>query len=159
LLAGCWLRAPSPLPPSAAYDLYNGGKPKYNTYLVARSLATGGPIWAKNMTELGFSQLPVSPPVVHVGVVSLVTAQELVVMDAGSGQLRFEELAGGCAGGWAMVGRQLVVAGVGSEQMCFEELAGGCAVECAWAGVGKLFRARWAWQLCRAGGWRWRRGC
>ncbi|KAL4422642.1 hypothetical protein ABPG75_008839 [Micractinium tetrahymenae] len=72
-----------------SYDPVSG-KPVYNTFLVARSLDTGAAVWAQNLTATaGPSKLPVSPPTVNLGVVSLVTAQGLAVMDAGSGQMRY----------------------------------------------------------------------
>lgn len=62
----------------------------YNTYLVARSLDNGAVVWTQNMTDAtGPSKLPVSPPTVNLGVVSLVTAQGLGVLDGGSGQMRY----------------------------------------------------------------------
>lgn len=62
----------------------------YYTFLVARSLDTGAVVWAQNMTSAtGPSKLPVSPPIINVGVVSLVTAQGLLVLDSGSGQMRY----------------------------------------------------------------------
>ncbi|PSC69117.1 MBL fold metallo-hydrolase [Micractinium conductrix] len=73
-----------------SYDLSNGGLPVYNTYLVGRSLVDGSPVWALNVSSCGYSKRPASPPVVQVGVLSAVTEEELLVMDAGSGQLRFD---------------------------------------------------------------------
>jgi hypothetical protein len=89
---------PPPTTACAAYDLANGGLPVYNTFLVGRSLADGTPVWQKNMTALGYSKRPASTPVVQLGVLSAVTAEELVVMDAASGQLRFD-LRTGAGGG------------------------------------------------------------
>ncbi|PRW20529.1 tyrosine-specific transport -like [Chlorella sorokiniana] len=71
-----------------SYEL-GSGKPVYNTYLVGRSLKDGGIIWAANMSALGYSKLPVSPPVINVGVAAVTTSQELVVFDAGSGFMRW----------------------------------------------------------------------
>ena len=101
--------SPLPLPSSAAYDLSNGGLPVYNTYLVGRSLVDGSPVWALNVSSCGYSKRPASPPVVQVGVLSAVTEEELLVMDAGSGQLRFDMRAGGRAGGWGGRGACAVV--------------------------------------------------
>lgn len=87
-----WLPSPRPLlpaAPSAAYDSVSG-TPVYNTFLVARSLDTGAVEWTQNMTGMtGPSKLPVSPPTINLGVASAVTAQGLMVMDAGSGQMRY----------------------------------------------------------------------
>lgn len=73
----------------AAYDASNGGKPMYGTFLVARALRDGGVVWAQDFGALGFSTTPVSPPIVNVGVMAVTTARQLVVMDAGSGFLRY----------------------------------------------------------------------
>ncbi|EFN52382.1 hypothetical protein CHLNCDRAFT_58851 [Chlorella variabilis] len=72
-----------------SYDLTNGGKPFYSTWLVGRSVLNGGVMWTKSMNASGWSQLPVSRPTVHLGVASLVTGSQVVVMEAGSGSTRF----------------------------------------------------------------------
>lgn len=84
-------------PCCAAYDLTNGGKPFYSTWLVGRSVLNGGVMWTKSMNASGWSQLPVSRPTVHLGVASLVTGSQVVVMEAGSGSTRFVYSAGGRA--------------------------------------------------------------
>lgn len=47
----------------------------------------------------GYSKLPVSPPVINVGVAAATTSQELVVFDAGSGFMRYSQETGAFAGG------------------------------------------------------------
>lgn len=72
-----------------SYDQFNGGRPKYDTFMVARSLDRGTPVWVVNLTFVGLSPVPVSPPTVQLGVLSFVTAAQMVVMDAGSGKMRY----------------------------------------------------------------------
>lgn len=79
------LRPPTP----AAYDINNGGQPMYTTHLVGRSLKDGGAVWASSMAAAGFSQLPVSPPLEHVGVAAAVTGSQMLVLNAGGGGVRY----------------------------------------------------------------------
>jgi hypothetical protein len=60
---------------------------------------SGAAVWAKDLSQLGFSKLPVSPPVVHLGTLTFVTGGELAVWDAGSGQQWFVESSGAVVAG------------------------------------------------------------
>lgn len=42
----------------------------------------------------GYSKIPVSPPIINVGVAAATTSEELIVFDAGSGFMRYGQEAG-----------------------------------------------------------------
>lgn len=90
-------------PSPAAYDVANGGQPVYNTWLVGRSVATGNVVWARSTAASGWSQLPVSRPTVHLSVAAVATGGQAVLLDAASGQTRFQYDAGGWVAGSVFV--------------------------------------------------------
>ncbi|KAI3430381.1 hypothetical protein D9Q98_004976 [Chlorella vulgaris] len=72
-----------------SFDINNGGKPLYTTYMVGRSVIDGSVAWATSMNSTGWSQLPVSRPVAHLGVAAFVTGKQVVVVAAAGGGTRF----------------------------------------------------------------------
>jgi hypothetical protein len=79
----------------------------YSTFLVGRSVDSGALVWAKDLSQLGFGKLPVSPPVIHLGTLTFVTGGGLAVWDAGSGQQWFVESSGAVVAGvqrWRVAG-------------------------------------------------------